>query len=74
MSPQLKDLLFTMRQHAAFQELLKSIEAPTIKAFRESDEPDKHMAQHIFRSGRRLQHAIWCQFLTGDPTSEQEKS
>lgn len=73
-SPSLNELLFTIRQHPAFKELLAAVPMPEIRAFRESDEPDKHMAQHIFRSGRRVQHDNWTQFLIGNPTSEQERS
>ena len=74
MSKQLDDLLFTIRQHPAFQELLAAVTAPEIRPFRPSDNPDAHFAEHIFRSGRRLQNENWRQFLIGEPTSDKEKS
>jgi hypothetical protein len=73
-SKALDELLFTIRQNPAFKELLGAVEAPEIKPFRQSDDPDKHFAEHIFRSGRRLQDNSWRQFLIGEPTSQQEKS
>lgn len=74
MSKQLEELLFTIRQHPAFQDLLGAIEAPELKAFRASDNPDQQFADHIFRSGKRHQDASWRQFLIGPTTSQQEKS
>jgi hypothetical protein len=72
MSKELDELLFTIRQNPAFKELLASVGAPEIKPYRQSDKPDEHFADHIFRSGRRLQDASWRQFLIGEPTSQQE--
>ncbi len=74
MSKQLDELLFTIRQHPAFPELLNAIGAPDIKPFRPSGRPDEQYADHIYRSGRRVQHESWRQFLIGEPTSQQEKS
>lgn len=84
MSQGLRDLLFTMRQHPAFPELLKAVDAPEPKQFRaRSDETaDQQMADWIHRSGRKQQHTIWLDFLmNGDPPqggsngpSQQEKS
>lgn len=70
MSAQLDELFFLIRQHAAFQELLKGPgEPPTVKPFKPSEDADAQFADFIFRSGRRQQHESWRQFLIG----EQEK-
>jgi len=74
MSQQLNELLFTIRQHAAFKELLSSVEAPAIRDFKPSGDPQAQYADHIYRSGRRLQHDCWLQFLIGNPTSDKENS
>ena len=71
MSKSLDELLFTMRQHPAFRELLEGIEAPGIKGYSQGKDPQAQYADFIFRSGRRLQHEGWRQFLIGEP---QEKS
>lgn len=73
MSKALDDLLFTIRQHPAFQELLIAVDPPEVKQFRPSEAPETQYADFIFRSGRRLQHESWRQFLIGD-TSQKEKS
>lgn len=74
MTDALRELLFEIRQHAAFKELLGSIEAPQIKAFRQGEDAGQQHADHVFRSGRRLQDQLWRQFLIGEPPSQQEKS
>lgn len=73
MSKQLDELLFLIRQHPAFPEFMTTIEPPGLKAFRQGEEPQQAFADHVFRSGRRLQHEYWRQFLIGEPTSQQEK-
>lgn len=72
MSKALNELLFTIRQHPAFNELLTAIEPPVVKQYRPTEAPDAQYADFIYRSGRRLQHESWRQFLIGD-TSQQEK-
>lgn len=74
MSAGLRDLLDFMRQHPAFPELLKAVDAPLVKSFKPSESPDAQTADWIFRSGRRLQHECWRQFLTEGNPSQQEKS
>lgn len=74
MSKQLEELLFTIRQHPAFTELLANVGKPEAKEFSPSaGDPAAQYAEHIFRSGRRRQHEAWRLFLIGEP-SEQEKS
>lgn len=73
MSKPLDELLFTMRQHPAFGELLNALAAPPVHEFKESGDAQKQYADYIFRSGRRRQHNAWLQFLTGEP-SQQEQS
>lgn len=80
MTPQLKDLLFLIRQHDAFQELLKAIPAPQPKDYRPSEDPQKQWAEFIFRSGQQRQAQAWQSFLTesapeaGSITSQKEQS
>ncbi len=73
MSKLLDELLFTVRQHPAFQELLTTVGQPEIKPFQPSGRPDEQYANHIYRSGARRQHDMWRQFLIGDETSQQER-
>lgn len=75
MSPQLRDLLFTIRQHPAFQELLLAVGKPEAKEYSPSaGDPAAQFAAYTFRSGQRRQHENWRQFLIGDQPSQQEKS
>lgn len=74
MSEGLKDLLRVMREHPAFPELLSGVEAPLIKSFKSAEDTERQTSDWIFRSGRRLQHEAWRQFLIGAVTSQQEKS
>jgi len=73
MSKSLDELLFTVRQHPAFQELLETVRVPPVHEFKPSGDAQAQYADFIFRSGRRLQHESWRQLLIGNP-SQQEKS
>lgn len=80
-SPALKDLLFTIRQHRAYQELLATVEVPPPREFKPSQDAQQQWADFIFRSGRRAQHDAWQGFLTtaalddeGTSTSQKEQS
>lgn len=82
MTPQLKELLFLIRQHDAFQEFLRAVEPPVAREFKPSGDVQQQWADFIFRSGRKAQHNAWQSFLTesapdagGVPeTSQTEKS
>jgi hypothetical protein len=75
MSKPLDDLLFTIRQHPAFPELLLAIDTPSAREFSPSKgDSAAQYAEYIFRSGMRRQHSVWRQFLIGEPTSDKEKS
>ena len=81
MSQGLNDLLERMRQHPSFPELLNAITAQSPKWFKATDDADKQTADWIYRSGQRLGHEQWRQFLmNGNPpmgvsnASQQEKS
>lgn len=82
MSPALKSLLFDIRQHAAFQELLAAVEYPRLPQFRPSraDTLETMGAKTVFASGALDQHERWLTVLTGQvparetETSQQEKS
>ena len=74
MSKELDELMFTLRQHPAFREFMDAVDVPGVKHYQQGKDPQAQYADFIFRSGRRLQHDIWRQFLIGEPTSQQEKS
>lgn len=82
MTPQLKDLLFLIRQHAAYQDFLTAVEPPAPREFKPSGDVQQQWADFVFRSGRKAQHSAWHSFLTesapdagGVPeTSQTEKS
>lgn len=63
----LDDLLFAIRQHPAFQELLKSVEAPKVRPFTPKDaaQIEQSRAQWIYESGQLKQHQNWIARLTG---------
>lgn len=66
MTKQLQDLLFLIRQHEAFPELLQAVEAPEPRPYSPSKSASvaDQQADWIFRSGRKAQHALWQAFLT----------
>jgi hypothetical protein len=74
-SPALISLLFDIRQHAAFQELLRAVEAPSLPRFKKNTALDMMGAQTVFASGRLDQHEKWLTVLSGEPvnlTNQQE--
>lgn len=81
-SPALKDLLFSMRQHAGFVELLKAATPPQMPTYRPSkpDTLEQLGARTVFASGQADQHERWIVLLTGQvperetEPSQQEKS
>lgn len=75
MSPALKSLLSDIRQHPAFPEMLRELQAPKLPRFKpNSPESTETMgAKFLFASGQADQHERWLAFLTGSPTSQQEK-
>lgn len=84
MSAGLRDLLFTIRQHPCFGELLDMVKVAPVKQFRPGGEQsaDAQYAEWIFRSGQQRQNENWRSALTefnppiggvSEP-SQQEKS
>lgn len=85
MSASLRDLLFTMRQHPAFPELLQAFDGNVaeVKQFRPSkhETPHDQYAEWIYRSGQNAQQRSCRDFLVnfdplkrgGSETSQQEK-
>jgi hypothetical protein len=65
-------LLDQVRQHPAFPELLKAVQAPALPQFRASQaaEVEKARAEWIFSSGKKQQHDMWLALLTGKPPKE----
>lgn len=81
MTPALKELLFLIRQHVAYQELLAAVELPQPREFKPSQDAQQQWADFIYRSGRKAQHEAWQSFLTnaapdagGISTSQKEQS
>lgn len=74
MSKQLQDLMFLIRQHPAFPELLKAVEAPEPKTYSPGKAAGiaEQQAEWIFRSGRKQQHELWRTFLTESPSSVED--
>lgn len=75
MSAELRDLLFLIRQHPAFKELLAEIDKqkPPTLDFKPSRADDaKQQTDWIYRSGRRAQHELTRSFLIGEQTSQKE--
>lgn len=64
MSAGLRDLLFTMRQHPCFQELLGMVTVPPVKQFRPGKDSQEQHAEWIFRSGQQKQQEQWLHALT----------
>lgn len=74
MSESLRELLFAMRQHPAFPEMIEHVARmnPANVEYKNSRSEDvaKQQAEWIFRSGRRAQHSLLQSFLTDyDPRS-----
>ena len=67
MTDSLKALLFIMRQHAAFPELLKAVEPQATPRYRPSKGKDVPTmgAEMIYASGTLDQHERWIALLTG---------
>lgn len=63
MTPELKELLFLIRQHRAFPDLLREVAGPEPREYRPGA-GDRQYEDYIFRSGRRAQDDTWRSFLT----------
>lgn len=75
MNDAVKALLIDIRQHPAFRDLLKSVEAPQITQFRlkDAEQIETARAKWIYQSGRKDQHEAWLHLLTGEaPKGESE--
>lgn len=72
MNKELAELLFLIRQHPAFPDLLKEIETPEPRAYSpaKAGTVAEQQADWIFRSGRKQQHLLWQSFLTETASSE----
>jgi hypothetical protein len=72
MTEALKSLLFQIRQHPAFPELLKSVETPRLPRYRRSKGADVPAmgAEIIYASGALDQHESWIALLTGRTSQE----
>lgn len=66
-SDALADLLFRIRQHAAFPELLEAVERPRLRTFNPARDVDLEISRNswVYTSGRIKQHNDWVLFLTG---------
>jgi hypothetical protein len=79
MTEQLKDLLFRIRQHPGFQDLLGAVETPRLPRYKRSKGLDLTAigAETVYASGALDQHASWIALLTGqasrETNSEKEK-
>lgn len=62
MSDGLRDLLFVMRQHPSFKELLSFVDAPAVEPFH-MGAPDTQTMRWVYRSGMQAQHSRWLEYL-----------
>lgn len=76
MNDALKELLFNIRQHAGYQDLLKAVETPRLPRFRRSEtiSLEEFGAKAAFESGRLSQHENWIALLTGSKATDGENS
>lgn len=67
-SPALASLLFEIRQHPAFPELLNAVERPRAPRFKPNgaETAEQFGAKAIYASGAQAQHDAWIQFLSGN--------
>lgn len=72
-SEALDSLLFTIRQHPGFQELLKAVEFPAMPEYKRGDTLEAMGAKSVFASGQRSQHKNWLVVLTGKPEPSQQE-
>lgn len=65
----LKELLFFIRQHPAFPELLRAVPRPDLPRYRKSEKItiEQIGTEFLFASGQDDQHARWRHLLTGSP-------
>lgn len=74
-SSSLSDLLFHIRQHPAFPELLRAVEKPRLPRFKKSMKTIEEMgAQTLFVSGQLAQDDTWRTILTGDSPSGEDQA
>jgi hypothetical protein len=68
-SDECMQLILMMREHPAFEELMRSVPKPTVPAFKQSKAASvqEEQVKWIFRSGARHQHESWVSFLSGKP-------
>lgn len=73
-SPALDNLLFTIRQHAAYKDLLEAVPRPALPRFRPGDNQSLETfgAKSVFESGRHSQHDAWLSVLTGTPQNGEK--
>lgn len=74
MTESLKALLFYIRQHAAYQELLRAIEAPKLPRYRKGLTPESFGAEAIHASGAMHQHERWIALLTGNSSRLEDNN
>jgi hypothetical protein len=72
MSEALDALLFSIRQHSAFRELLAVVPVPEMPRYRPSKGGDLESlgASMAYASGARDQHECWTAILTGSSQKE----
>lgn len=73
-TPALDSLLFDIRQHPAYQELLSKVERPKITRFRPSQKLTLEQvgANASYESGQIAQDNAWRSLLTGEDFETKE--
>ena len=72
MSADLLELLWLIRQHKAFNELLEQLSRVQLKPFRQTGGGEKQIHDWIFMSGRAMENELWRSFLTEAQPSDKE--
>lgn len=74
MSESLKDLLWTIRQHPAYQEFLNEVEPPPSPEYKKWESIEEFGVKSIYRRGMRDQHNRFKVFLTEQRASQETNS
>lgn len=70
MTEALKTLLFDLRAHPGFQDLLKAVEAPRRIRYRRGIDLQAMGAEFVYFSGALDQHERWIALLKGSSLQE----
>lgn len=73
-NPMLDELLFNMRQHPAFPDLLKFLPEPRNPQFRKGMTVEEFGGLAIHSAGETKRHRAWIALLTGNAATLEEQN